>query len=66
MNTKIIDEAYKQKLTKEIIKLNFKLNDHNLSHKAKNLLITQRQQLIEKLKKLSKQIPIKHEGCEKR
>lgn len=52
MNTKIIDEAYKQKLTKEIIKLNFKLNNHNLSHKAKKLLITQRQQLIEKLKKL--------------
>lgn len=66
MNTKIIDEAYKQKLTKEIIKLNFKLNDHNLSHKAKKLLITQRQQLIEKLKKLSKQIPIKHKGCKKR
>lgn len=55
MNTKIIDEAYKQKLTKEIIKLNFKLNDYNLSHKAKkNLLITQRQQLIEKLKKENK------------
>lgn len=54
MNTKIIDEAYKQKLTKEIIKLNFKLNDHNLSYKTKNLLITQRQQLIEKLKKENK------------
>lgn len=52
MNRKAIDEAYKQRLTKEITKLNFKLNDHNLSHKAKKLLITQRHQLIKKLKEL--------------